>query len=157
VAVVLLLLLVLAVFVIVRLLVYKAGHKYTDEDIAAARKDSRDRSHAIVSGKVAEHLAPFLPGLLSKFNPRDARFLGAPLDFIIFDGLDDGGEVRRVVFVEVKTGRGSLQPRERRVREAIEARRVEYQLLRLPKEMALDAVDGIPTLDAPEAPPALQP
>jgi len=34
-------------------------------------------------------------------NPKDARFLGTPLDFIVFDGLDEG-EVRRIVFVEVR-------------------------------------------------------
>ena len=54
--------------------------------------------------EVQEHLAPLFPAFLSQFNPKDARFLGTPLDFIVFDGLDEG-EVRRVVFVEVKTGR----------------------------------------------------
>lgn len=44
--------------------------------------------------------------------------------------LDDG-EVRRVVFVEIKTGRAGLVSRERLCRAAIEAGRVEYQLLRL--------------------------
>jgi predicted Holliday junction resolvase-like endonuclease len=47
----------------------------------------------------------------------------------------DEGEVRRVVFVEVKTGKASLLSRERRCRDAIEAGRVEYQLLRLPTDV----------------------
>ena len=63
--------------------------------------------------------------------------------FIVFDGLDEG-EVRRVVFVEVKTGKASLLSRERRCRDAIEAGRVEYQLLRLPAEV-INAEDGAPT------------
>jgi predicted Holliday junction resolvase-like endonuclease len=63
-------------------------------------------------------------------TPRTPGFLGTPLDFVVFDGLDEG-DVRRVVFVEVKTGRASLASRERLCRNAIEAGRVEYQLLRL--------------------------
>ena len=68
--------------------------------------------------------------------------LGSPLDFIVFDGLGEG-EVRRVVFVEVKTGKASLLSRERRCRDAIEAGRVEYQLLRLPADV-IKAEDGAP-------------
>jgi predicted Holliday junction resolvase-like endonuclease len=121
---------------------YKLRHPYTKDDLVKARRDSIDKSRSVVSGKVQEHLAPLFPEFLSQFNPKDARFLGTPLDFIVFDGLDEG-EVRRIVFVEVKTGRASLLSRERRCRDAIEAGRVEYQLLRLPAD-ALKAEDGTP-------------
>jgi predicted Holliday junction resolvase-like endonuclease len=110
---------------------YRDRYRWTDEDIKAARQDSLSRSHLTVSGKVQEHLAPLLPGFCAEFNPRDARFLGSPVDFVVFDGLD-AGEVARVVFVEVKTGRSVLSTRERRVRAAIEQGKVEWQLLRLP-------------------------
>ena len=62
-------------------------------------------------------------------NPKDAQFLGRPVDFVVFDGLDEG-EVRRIVFVEVKTGVSTLTTRERRVRDAVRAGRVEWQELR---------------------------
>jgi hypothetical protein len=106
---------------------YQAHHKYTDADLKGAREDSVSRSRSVVSGKVQEHLAPLFPEFISQFNPRDAIFLGTPLDFVVFDGLNDGDdtEVRRVVFVEVKTGKASLIKRERRVRDAIQAGRVE--------------------------------
>jgi predicted Holliday junction resolvase-like endonuclease len=114
---------------------YKARYRWTDADLDLARRDSLSRSHLSVSGKVQEHLAPLFPGFLAEFNPRDARFLGSPVDFVVFDGLD-AGEVARVVFVEVKSGRGALSARERLVRDAVEARRVEWRLLRLAGEMA---------------------
>jgi len=114
---------------------HKARYRWTDEDLETARKDSLSRSHLTVSGKVQEHLAPLFPGFCAEFNPRDARFLGSPVDFVVFDGLD-AGDVARVVFVEVKTGRSALSPRERRVREAVEAGRVEWRLLRLGAEAA---------------------
>ena len=123
---------------VVWLYAYKLRHPHTKDDLVKARRDSIDRSRSVVSGKVQEHLAPLFPEFISQFNPKDARFLGTPLDFIVFDGLDEG-EVRRVVFVEIKTGRASLLSRERRCRDAIEAGRVEYQLLRLPADVIQDA------------------
>ena len=121
---------------------YKLRHPHTKDDLVKARRDSIDRSRSVVSGKVQEHLAPLFPAFLDQFNPKDARFLGTPLDFIVFDGLDEG-EVRRVVFVEVKTGRANLLSRERRCRDAIEAGRVEYQLLRLPADVIQQAPPGL--------------
>src|SRR5271155_348844 len=66
---------------------YQAHHKYTDADLKSAREDSVSRSRSVVSGKVQEHLAPLFPEFISQFNPRDAIFLGTPLDFVVFDGL----------------------------------------------------------------------
>lgn len=95
----------------------------------AVRRDAVERSAAVTLGKVYEQLVPYLPDFA--FNPKDVRFLGSPVDFVVFDGLADG-DVRRVVFVEVKTGDSSLSTRERRVREAVQARHVEWAELRLP-------------------------
>jgi len=52
-------------------------------------------------GQITEHLVPFLPDF--KYNPKDARFLGTPVDLIVFDGLSDG-QLKQVVFIEVKSG-----------------------------------------------------
>ena len=95
---------------------------------AAIREDAVQRSLAITSGKVHEQLVPYLPEF--GFNPKDARFLGSPVDLIVFDGLADG-ELRRVVFLEVKTGGAALTSRERQIRGVIEAREVAWAELRL--------------------------
>jgi predicted Holliday junction resolvase-like endonuclease len=81
------------------------------------------RSLAVTAGKVHEQLVPYLPEF--GFNPKDARFLGSPVDLVVFDGLA-AGEVRRVVFLEVKTGRAPLSARERQIRNVIEAREVAW-------------------------------
>lgn len=94
----------------------------------AIRGDAIQRSQAVTIGKVYEQLIPYLPEF--RYNPKDARFLGTPVDLVIFDGLDDG-EVRRVVFVEVKTGGSTLTGRERQVRDVIEAHAVEWAELRV--------------------------
>ena len=66
----------------------------------AVREDAVQRSLAVTAGRVYEQLVPYLPDF--PFNPKDVRFLGSPVDFVVFDGLSDG-HVARVVFVEVKT------------------------------------------------------
>ena len=88
------------------------------------RKDAVERSLAVTMGKVHEQLVPHLPGF--GFNPKDARFLGSPVDFVIFDGLS-AGQVERVVFLEVKTGNATLTVRERQVKEAVVAGRVQWR------------------------------
>lgn len=95
---------------------------------AAIRENAVQRSLAVTAGKVHEQLVPYLPEF--GFNPKDARFLGSPVDLVVFDGLS-AGQVQRVVFLEVKTGGAPLTERERQVRRAIEAREVAWVELRV--------------------------
>lgn len=95
----------------------------------AVRQDAVQRSLAVTAGKVYEQLVPYLPDF--PFNPKDVRFLGSPVDFVVFDGLSDG-QITRIVFVEVKTGTAELSTRERRVRDAVRDSRIEWYELRGP-------------------------
>ena len=52
------------------------------------RQDAVQRSQATIAGQVHEQLLPYLPGF--EFSPKDARFLGSPVDLVVFDGLDAG-------------------------------------------------------------------
>jgi len=98
----------------------------------AIRRDAVERSEAVTTGKVSEQVLPLLPEF--PFNPRDARFLGSPVDLVVFDGLAEG-TVERVVFVEVKSGRADLSTRERKVRDAVRAGRVEWLELRVGRQL----------------------
>ncbi len=121
-----LLLLLLAVSLIV---VAVQARKYASlkGQIPSIRRDASQRSRAITRGQVAEQLFPYLPEFA--YDPRDARFLGSPIDFVVFDGLE-AGEVKSLIFVEVKTGASTLTTRERRVRDAIKAGKVRWEELR---------------------------
>lgn len=123
--------LVVIVILLARDAIYRSSHRFTAADLESARRDALARSRNVVSGKVQEHLVPFFPEFLELFNPRDARFLGSPIDFVVFAGLDEGDECRDVVLVEVKTGKSALSKRERHVRDAVEAGRVSYKLIRI--------------------------
>ena len=109
---------------------YRAIYRYDEDDVEAARADAARRSRGVRGGKAAEQLAPFAPGFAERFDPADARFLGAPVDFVVFDGLA-AGALREVVLIEVKTGSGRLNANELAVREAISEGRVAYELMRL--------------------------
>lgn len=109
----------------------EAGTRLTQwkqESTETIRRDAIEKSRAVTLGKVTEHVVPFLPGF--QHNPKDARFIGTPVDFIIFDGLDEG-EVRQITFVEVKTGSSSLSKRERQIRDAVKQQRVTWEELRI--------------------------
>lgn len=94
------------------------------------REDSIKRSQAVIMGKITEHLIPYFPDF--KYNPKDVRFLGTSVDFVVFDGLSDGGVMKKVVFLEVKTGKTSnLSSRERQVRDCIEGKNVGYEMIRV--------------------------
>ena len=100
------------------------------------REDAVQRSQAVTAGKVHEQLIPYLPAF--PFNPKDVRFLGSPVDLVVFDGLAEG-RVRRIVFLEVKTGGAGLTCRERCVRDVIQAREVEWAELRVARPIASGA------------------
>jgi predicted Holliday junction resolvase-like endonuclease len=85
-------------------------------------------SRAVMRGQVSEQLAPLLDGF--PYAAMDARFLGHPIDYVVFDGFGSDEEIE-VVLVEVKTGRARLSLGERRVRDAVEAGRVRFEVVRL--------------------------
>ena len=102
----------------------------------AIRRDSVNRSRSTLKGKIAEQMAPLLPEF--PFAPSDARFIGSPIDFVVFDGYtnakdEDGGTIS-VVLVEVKKGKGKLTREESLIRKAVEEGRVSWKTIVLGDE-----------------------
>lgn len=100
--------------------------KWKGEYEIKIRKDAVKKSQSITIGKVTEHLLPFFPNF--KYNPKDARFIGAPIDMIVFNGLNDNKDIE-IVFIETKTGQSSMNSNERRVKEAIENKNVRWEII----------------------------
>jgi len=82
----------------------------------------------VLSGLVNEQLAPYLPKF--PYNPSEVKFLGKPIDFLVFKGLDSGN-IEEIVFVEVKTNSSPLSPVEKTLRSAIENKKVSWYEYRL--------------------------
>lgn len=97
--------------------------------IAAERADAVKKSRAVLGGLAGEQVAPFLPGF--PCNPADARFVGKPVDFVAFSGAADGGEIKEILLIEVKSGETSLSKREREIKACVQEGRlrfVEYRI-----------------------------
>jgi predicted Holliday junction resolvase-like endonuclease len=97
------------------------------------RQDAIQKSQAVTLGKVTEHFVPYLPEFT--YNPKDARFLGTPIDFVVFDGLDNG-KLENIIFVEIKTGAAKLNKRERQIREATKAKKILWAEIRPSLELS---------------------
>jgi predicted Holliday junction resolvase-like endonuclease len=105
------------------------------EQEGGIRKDAAQRSRYVLKGKIAEHMVPMFPDVF-KHNPSDARFIGAPIDYLIFDGYTavkdgDSEDPITVVLADVKTGEARLSRTERKIKEAVEAGRVVWETIRV--------------------------
>jgi len=97
--------------------------------IEAERLDAVKRSRAVLGGQFSEQLSPYLPGFPG--DPTEARFIGKPVDFIVFSGASQGS-VEEVLFIEVKSGNAQLTGVERSLRNAIEKGSVRFIEYRVP-------------------------
>ena len=117
----------LIVLVIVLTIYSLRLHIQLNQRIKFARAEAIGQSRATLGGLFTEQLSPYLPEF--RYDPTDARFLGSPIDLIVFRGLSSDTP-EEIVFIEVKTGKNAkLTKRERRVRELVEERKVRWELI----------------------------
>ena len=85
-------------------------------------------SARLISGKTIEKLLPFFKNF--KYNPHDLRFVGDPIDYIIFDGYSEG-KIKQIVFLEIKSGKSKLSKIQNEIKEMIEKRKVKWEELKI--------------------------
>jgi predicted Holliday junction resolvase-like endonuclease len=96
-------------------------------EVERASKQAVSQSRAVLGGKFTEQMAPYLPEF--KYDPTEARFIGSPIDFVVFPGLS-AGDPKEVVIVEVKSGKNcDLTPSERKIQQLIEEGMVRWELI----------------------------
>lgn len=98
------------------------------------RQRAVDQSRAVLKGKMAEHMAPLLPGFA--FVPADARFLGDPIDYVVFDGYGeardgDSDQDVSIVLLDVKSGSARLSPSQHKIAEAVARGDVYFEVARV--------------------------
>lgn len=121
-------LIVIIIIVVAFIIGYCIGKGKTEEVKDAALKKSR----AVLGGQFSEQLAPYLPDF--PYSPTEVRFIGKPIDFIVFKGMDMKN-INEVVFVEVKSGKSSLSSQEKYLREAILNKNVKWEEYRIPTDV----------------------
>ncbi|MGE3268282.1 MAG: Holliday junction resolvase-like protein, partial [Chloroflexota bacterium] len=106
-----------------------AAERWFAENTKRIRDEAIRQSTSVVTGKVTEHLTPYIGHF--PYNPKDVRFLGSPIDLVVFNGMSEGN-VQEIVFLEIKTGSGSLNTPQRRIRDAIQSKRVTWKEFHVP-------------------------
>jgi len=136
--------LALAVLVLLAGLIYVKGELELQrnreaEAIAAAvadatphlRKSAIKDSRRVRLGLAWEQWLPFFSTF--PVAPEMCRFIGSPVDFIAFSGLDSEDEPVHVILVEIKTGNARLSNRQKRIRDAVQAGRIKWMEVRVPQ------------------------
>ena len=75
------------------------------------------QSQSVKYGKMTEQFIPFTKDF--PFNSEDFRFLGNPIDGIVFS--ED-----KIVFAEFKAASSQLSPKQRRIKELVEQKKIEW-------------------------------
>ena len=110
----------------------EAERRRGEEEKERAIREAIQQSRVVLGGKFTEQMAPYLPQF--NYDPTEARFIGSPIDLIVFPGLSRG-EPEEIVIMEIKSGRSAqLTPQERKIRQLIEDGMVRWELLQKPQE-----------------------
>jgi predicted Holliday junction resolvase-like endonuclease len=94
--------------------------------IRAASRDAVKRSRATLLGRLLERMAPCFRKFA--YDPRDMRSICDPFDYVLFDGLTVERQVKEIVFIEVKCGRGRLSNVQRGVVQAVDKGRIHSEV-----------------------------
>jgi predicted Holliday junction resolvase-like endonuclease len=117
---------ILAMMLLITSMVVFAAAKARLDLFRAEKKKhlSQIKSREVLLGHALEKLAPYIDGL--GIDPQTAQFLGQPIDFISF-GEDE------ITFIEVKGGKSQLSKKQRKIRELVKEKKVNWKEVRLPK------------------------
>ncbi|CAM4206927.1 hypothetical protein F901_00690 [Acinetobacter dispersus] len=100
-----------------------------------AQKRSVNTSRAVLKGKMAEQFAPILPEF--RYLPSDAKFLGDPVDYVVFDGYTDfrdgdgTAEDIEVILLDIKSGGARLSKGQQAIAQAVAEGRIRFETLRI--------------------------
>ena len=109
------------------------------EAVTKARKDSVKRQRSILKGQATEHLAPYIN---ADYSPKDYKFMGDPIDYVIFDGMSDSpsdsNTINKIIFMDIKTGTARLTKIQKKIKQTILEGKVEFQVYRPEKDINKD-------------------
>jgi len=107
-----------------------------EKSMEIKKQKGRAASAHTTKGQILEKWCPFLehPEIDPDWEAKNWSFMGNPIDYIIFDwrndkaiNLADG----KVVMLDVKSGKSQLTTKQRRIRDLIQAGKVEWKTIRL--------------------------
>jgi len=89
-----------------------------------------ERQRAGIKGRMTETFAPFLEGFTGRAS--ESKFLGDPIDYIVFDGLEER-KITGIKFVEIKTGTSGMNDVQKQIKNLINnyPEKIKFEEIRL--------------------------
>ena len=103
-----------------------------EETLKAIREKAKERARQ-----------KYLPGMLKQadpvftplgYYPQDVKAVFDPMDFVIFDGMNKAGKVRRMVFMDEYSTDARVRRIQSSIEDAISKERYGFQSIRLTKD-----------------------
>ncbi|OGO31897.1 MAG: Holliday junction resolvase [Chloroflexi bacterium RBG_16_56_11] len=124
-------LIVLLSILVIRLIYEKRFRDWRDTEqqkwasaTEQAKNSAIKQSRAVLGGKFTEQMVPFFPDF--KYDPTEVRFIGSPIDMVVFPGLARG-DPEEIVILEVKSGKNAqLTSAQRKIRQLVEEGMVRW-------------------------------
>ena len=108
---------------------YEEDLKQREEDLETSKKLATERATitttAVNIGKSLEKVLPSMDDF--RWELPDCRFLGDPIDLVTFNGCCQN-KIESISFIEVKSGKARLNKNQRRVRDAVQDKKVIYEV-----------------------------
>ena len=129
--------LIAIIFIIIGFLIGKviatySVNKHWENKIPELRADAVNRSRASLGGKFSENLSPYFPEF--PYKPTEMRWLGSPVDYIVFKGMDKD-VIDEIVFLEIKSGKSVLTAREKQLKKLIAEKKVSWSEYAVPEDL----------------------
>jgi len=99
-------------------------------ELSKERKKAVDKSRSVILWESYEKLVP-ISGAIPYYS-KDMNFLWKWVDYIVFDWLSEGN-LRKIVFLEVKTWKSRLNKNEKMILQAVKDKKITYETIRLKK------------------------
>jgi len=121
------------IWIVIGIIIWYLIHKTItfgnlDRRIKDERRHAIKQSKAVNLWHISEQIAPLLPEF--PYHIKDMVFIGKWFDYLVLDWLSDG-DLRKIVFVEIKTGRSSQNRNERMIQSIIHSKQVSYELIKI--------------------------
>jgi len=91
-------------------------------------RDSEKKAIEVGIGKIMEKVLPYYKDFTVPLA--DCRFLAEPIDAIIFDGASNQ-KIKKLTFLEIKTGDADLNNHQKVIKKAIENKNVRSEIIKL--------------------------
>ncbi len=120
-----------AFYFIFRYLARRNFEEWKTKELSKEIERALNAQRSVVKGQISEKLFPMIAERFGDIA--DFRFIGDPIDYVVFQGLSSAGSGNslNIKFIEVKTGSSKLNLSEKLVKDAVENKRVSWEEIHL--------------------------